>query len=331
MSKIIILSTKADSHLKFVTNHLSGEEILLINPTDMFDGDAIDYVYKDRNVQVYYKDKLLNDVKSVWLRRPTQLSARRMPVKTSHIAHVKNAVGAHLEMFSFAFPEALWVSDSSAIKFADRKIVQLRLAAEIGFHVPETLFASTPRRAKEFVDKHGICIAKTMAHILPLKTFAFTKVLRSGDDIDYTNLNLDPYIFQQYIEPSYELRVTVVGDQIFAAKVEGEETDGLTSQYRDWRYAHANDTFKATALQLSPELTKKCVRFVRELNLEFGALDLIVDKKGHTWFLEINPNGQWAFVEMETGQPIGKAIAEKLKRGKQSQGSRKITTRPSGS
>jgi hypothetical protein len=46
--------------------------------------------------------------------------------------------------------------------------------------------------------------------------------------------------------------------------------------------------------------------------LEFGAIDLVLDKKGEIWFLENNANGQWAFVEEATGQPIGKAMADLL-------------------
>jgi len=316
MSKIVILSNEHDAHLKFVTDHLSDEHVVRIDPADMLDGDTIDYAFTNGTVQVYYKDRPLDDVKSIWYRRPTVLSARTIPVKLRHAAYVKNAATRHLEMLNFVFPDALWVSDPLAIRAADVKIVQLRLAVELGFNVPETLFASSPRRAKEFVDAHGVCIAKTMTHTLPSKSVVFTKLLRSTDTIEYANLNLDPYIFQQYIEPSYELRVTVVGDQVFAAKVEGEEIDGTTSSFRDWRYAYAHGTFKATKTEMSKALARKCVWLVRELNLEVGALDLIVDEKGQTWFLEINSNPQWAFIEEATGQPIGEAIAQKLKTGK---------------
>lgn len=60
----------------------------------------------------------------------------------------------------------------------------------------------------------------------------------------------------------------------------------------------------------------QCVALVKDLGLEFGAIDFILDKKGVYWFLEINPNGQWGFVEERTNQPIGAAIAARLKTGK---------------
>jgi glutathione synthase/RimK-type ligase-like ATP-grasp enzyme len=52
----------------------------------------------------------------------------------------------------------------------------------------------------------------------------------------------------------------------------------------------------------------------RALGLKFSAIDLVVDVHGDVWFLELNPNGQWGFVELATGQPIGAAMAALLER-----------------
>jgi glutathione synthase/RimK-type ligase-like ATP-grasp enzyme len=314
--KIIVLSHEGDAHLKYVTDHLQAEEVLLINPTDMLDGDTIDFMLKGDVPQVFYKDELLSDIKSIWIRRPTILTSRSLPVRGRHVAYVRSAAERHLNMLYVAFPNALWLSNMAALKAADVKLWQLQLAAKMGFNVPDTLFASTPRRAKAFVDSHGICIAKTQTQKLPIGSQIFTKILRSTDKLDYTNLRLDPYTFQQYIEPKAEWRITVVGDQVFAAEVGGEGTDGLASPYRDWRVSHMNKTFTAKAVDPPKDFIQQCIRFVKALELEFGALDFIIDKDNKIWFLEINPNGQWAFVERKTGQPIGKAIADKLIAGK---------------
>ena len=54
------------------------------------------------------------------------------------------------------------------------------------------------------------------------------------------------------------------------------------------------------------------VALVDELNLRFGAIDLIRDVNGEYWFLECNPNGQWAWIENRTGLPISAAIVDEL-------------------
>lgn len=315
MSSILILSRVEDTHLPYVTKHLAGEDIIRINPSDIIDGDTIDYTFSDGKVQVLYKGRPLQDIKSVWIRRPTSLDERTLPVIARHKEYVRSALRAHAQMLVEAWPGAFWFSDTGKLFAAENKLLQMRLATKLGLKVPETLFASSAEQAKAFVARQKVCIAKTQATDLPPNSLTMTRIVRASDGLRYDNLNLDPYIFQAYVEPAYELRVTVVGDKVFAARVEGQETDGIGSTYRDWRYAHVNDTFSAKAAKLPRAAADACRQLVRELGLEFGAIDLIVDRQNTIWFLEINPNGQWAFVEKHTGQPIGKAIADKLKAG----------------
>ncbi len=49
-----------------------------------------------------------------------------------------------------------------------------------------------------------------------------------------------------------------------------------------------------------------------ELDLRYGALDFVVDRYDRWWFLEVNPNGQWLWLEQATGQPMSAAVAGAL-------------------
>lgn len=46
--------------------------------------------------------------------------------------------------------------------------------------------------------------------------------------------------------------------------------------------------------------------------LRYGAIDMIVTPGGEYIFLEINPNGQWYFVQLQSEAEIADAIAELL-------------------
>ena len=48
------------------------------------------------------------------------------------------------------------------------------------------------------------------------------------------------------------------------------------------------------------------------LGLVYGAIDMRLTPNGEYVFLEVNPAGQWLFIEQATGQPISAAIAEAL-------------------
>jgi glutathione synthase/RimK-type ligase-like ATP-grasp enzyme len=185
----------------------------------------------------------------------------------------------------------------------------------------ETIVTADPAVAKEFLQEHDECIIKPVSRFgITLqrngkgeKTIFYATKVHQGQDIDLTNLHLAPSYFQEAIDPVADIRVNVVGDKIFATTI---TNPGLDPTYttRDWRLGHTTNTIQFTPHDLPVEVAHKCLAFMEHYGLQFSAFDLILDKKGEYWFIECNPNGQWAFVEDETEQPIGRAIADLLMR-----------------
>lgn len=134
-------------------------------------------------------------------------------------------------------------------------------------------------------------------------------------DLDYGGLNLAPAIFQEAVDVDCDLRITVVGDEAFPATVKAEVEKDLKIGVRDWRIGNNVGNLLVEACDIPDDIKQKCLSLVKNFGLKFGAIDMIRDKQGNYWFIEINPNGQWGFVEAETGQPIGRAIARLLLSG----------------
>jgi len=107
-----------------------------------------------------------------------------------------------------------------------------------------------------------------------------------------------------------EMRVTVVGHRVLAAEIGSQES--RATRY-DWRH-YDDDTVPYRAYRLPPSVEARCVELLGALNLSFGAIDLIRTPDDEFVFLEINPNGQWAWIEEAAGLPIGDAIARWLAR-----------------
>lgn len=122
-------------------------------------------------------------------------------------------------------------------------------------------------------------------------------------------------MFQPAIDVAVDIRATVIGDKVFAATIRSKTIDDPSSNVRDWRIANDDPDIKIEGYTLPKNIADLCVEHVKELGLKFGALDLVLDKKGKYWFLENNPAGQWTFVEQKTKQPIGKTLAELLMKG----------------
>jgi glutathione synthase/RimK-type ligase-like ATP-grasp enzyme len=142
----------------------------------------------------------------------------------------------------------------------------------------------------------------------------YTHTVRRRDLANYQAVRFAPMIVQEQIPKRLELRITVVGTRVFAAEIHSQASR-LTRD--DWRRECNGDLcFSYYAPHALPAAIEAlCIRLVQTLRLCFGAIDMIVTPDGEYIFLEINPNGQWNWIQDLTGLPIAEAIAELLVRG----------------
>jgi hypothetical protein len=114
------------------------------------------------------------------------------------------------------------------------------------------------------------------------------------------------HLFQAKIKGVYDVRLTVVGDKLFAAEIHRESGSGEL----DWRKNHRDLCYQPC--DVPAEVAHGVRHLMCSLELTFGALDFAVDAAGSWWFYEINPNGQWLWIERQTGLPISASLAELL-------------------
>jgi glutathione synthase/RimK-type ligase-like ATP-grasp enzyme len=110
------------------------------------------------------------------------------------------------------------------------------------------------------------------------------------------------------INKQFDLRVTVVGRNAFAAEIHSQDSEETAV---DWRKGTRPDLVHKEH-QPADDVAAKCIEITRSFGLRFSAIDLVLDHEGRYWFLELNPNGQWAWIERRVGLPISSAIAEEL-------------------
>jgi glutathione synthase/RimK-type ligase-like ATP-grasp enzyme len=100
----------------------------------------------------------------------------------------------------------------------------------------------------------------------------------------------------------------VVGSQVFAAAIHSQ----ISHRTRhDWRH-YDFDRTPHEAHALPDRVSELCIELVRSLDLNFGAIDLVLTPGGDYVFLEINPSGQWLWIEELTDLPISEAIVDIL-------------------
>lgn len=209
-----------------------------------------------------------------------------------------------------------WISRPRAIREAENKIYQINLARRMGFKVPDSIITTEAASARAFfVRNEGNCIIKPVrSGFIDDKggeRVVFTTLLGQEHLDLMANTEAYPLYLQDNIKKAADIRVTVVGDRVFSARIDSQVSMETSI---DWRKADSLSLAYEKNI-LPDDIQKKCVDLVRNLGLEFGAIDFVLDIRENYIFLEINPNGQWAWIETRLGYDISGALIHLLTRG----------------
>jgi ATP-grasp ribosomal peptide maturase len=205
-----------------------------------------------------------------------------------------------------------WLNHPAAIGRAEYKPIQLDVARQVGLAVPHTLITNDAGRAATFAaGLGGRVVYKSLSSSMVRGADGeapriLYSTLVSVDQLDPAGIRLATHLFQEQVPKSYELRITYVDGRLFTARIDAGSDAGRT----DWRADYGNLTYSVADL---PEPVAAAIgRLMHELGLRFGALDLVVTPDNWYVFLEVNPNGQWGWIEDATGLPIAAAVADAL-------------------
>lgn len=211
---------------------------------------------------------------------------------------------------------AFWVNPIESYGRASLKTEQLLIASQMGFKVPTTLCSNDPARIRDFVrERDGGAIYKSF---LPGSwksesgvSALFTTRL-SEEELDDEALAVCPGIFQEYVPKAYELRVTMIGRQLFTVKILSQEVDDATI---DWRAALGQVPLEPWVLP--SEIEERCLKVMDDLGLVFGCFDLIVTPDGEYVFLELNEMGAFLWIEQALPEmPLLDCFCELLIQGR---------------
>jgi glutathione synthase/RimK-type ligase-like ATP-grasp enzyme len=205
-----------------------------------------------------------------------------------------------------------WMSHPAAIWSAEFKPFQLSLAAQIGLTIPPTIITNDPNAIKKAFDQFGAMIAKPVrrGHITNdgRSSAIFTsQVLREHLD-EIESARYSPAIYQALIPKRYDIRVTIVGHKVFAAAIDSQSDPAAAI---DWRLTH-NPALPHHSTRLPEHLLDQLRRLMALLGLTFGAIDLVQNTDGEFVFLEVNPNGQWLWLDRTLDMGISEAVTEWL-------------------
>lgn len=317
---VLMISTKLDPHVDAVLERLEtrGVPCFRLN-TDHFHEEYRIVMSDEPTGAIRISDKwdrscvFPHGTRSVWMRKPEP----SLPPPGVEDEGVINYVRDEMrELMGFLPMDARvpWINNPDENRRHQRKFPQLRLARSLGLRVPRSIITNDPAEAETFfaqcpdgvickpmlMGSHYIEGAHHVAYTRPVPPSEFAALKET--------ISLCPTYLQEAITKDHELRVTIIGEELFCCRIDSQGVEGAE---QDWR---AVDTIKLPhrIVPLPPAVDAALRGYLKQCGLRFGAFDLIVTPQGDYVFLELNPNGQWYWIELATGAPMADAMADLL-------------------
>ncbi|OGG72579.1 hypothetical protein A3A38_04640 [Candidatus Kaiserbacteria bacterium RIFCSPLOWO2_01_FULL_53_17] len=328
---ILLVTVEDDLHTDLVEDHLkkAGVSHFRLN-TDALSRDfKITYGIKGQKPFVFLGSKdgggvSADDVGAVWYRRvrvnPSTGQTRGQPLFDysfdEHVGFFKN--------LWVALGHARWMDNPARVHhLQDHRLEQYEQAIRVGLEVPDTYFTNDGRVPVGALEERGQIAVKAIAQPfvmaddpngvsgdVPVRR-VFTRLIRRGEFSD-EQLNVSsrntPIQFQDYEEKDVEIRLTVVGEKLFPCEIDSQASERTMHDWRRYDFQKVSHR----SCELPEGIKTKILQFMGRVELVFGAIDLIRTPDGRYVFLEVNPAGQWQWVEALTAMPISKAIADWL-------------------
>jgi glutathione synthase/RimK-type ligase-like ATP-grasp enzyme len=318
---ILVITNKNDAHVDYIIPNLKkrGANVLRINTEDFPRKNSINIAladgYHNFTLLTIFGNTDISSICSVWYRRPGKPEPSFAIANEEYIKFFYNETQEVLNAL-YLLVDCLWVNHPNDIRLSDNKIYQLVQAKKLGFNIPNTIVTTNPEIAKDFIasSKNSVII-KPLKYIIlngysnqKNKTI-YTSLVSSGEMDFLEEIKLCPVLMQENIIKDIELRVTVIGEKVFTAAIQSQKSD-ITRI--DWRKGINKFVLEYSVYNLPENIEQLCISLVRSMNLKFGAIDIIKTHAGEYIFLEINPNGQWLWIELATGMPIGDSLVDLL-------------------
>ncbi|HEX5876171.1 MAG TPA: hypothetical protein VFY60_16090 [Pyrinomonadaceae bacterium] len=255
----------------------------------------------------------LREVTAIWHRR-LSFGARLPATLDGQLRHAslgETSAAAHGMLASL---KAFRMDHLHHIRHAENKQLQLQVARELGLDTPRTLTTNDPAAVRTFAKNCESGMVTKMLSSFAVydegrELVVFTNAVKPEDLEDLSGLSLCPATFQELLPKALELRVTIVGHRVMSAALDSKISARAA---HDWRRDGVRMIQDWQPYQLPQEIEQKILRLMDHFSLNYSAIDIILTPDGQHVFLELNPSGEFFWLERTPGLPISDAIADLL-------------------
>lgn len=320
--QVLLLAAKDDAHAGAIAWALGRNGIDSVwSPSLRFDrGTKLTLLADADGVRSQGAQVDLNTFSAVWHRSPDSPSAEECAQEDRDFVvkqwsyFQKNAFGLASD-----FIDALWVNRPAAADAADSKWLQLRAAQAVGLRFPEAVASNDADKVRKLLRRCGKLVFKQFySYVWQSRSTGDIRgsgvvLLDESSDLPDAAIAVCPGIYQRYIDKAFDVRVTVIGDRIFAVRLLHQ----AGRAYLDWRPHILDEDMRMELITLPAAIETQLRALMKRLDLVIGCIDLVVDHDGNMFFLEVNQQGQFLFVEQRLPDvPLLRAMTSMLMTGR---------------
>lgn len=321
MGTILIITQDFDPTVDPVVDYLStrDHQVVRFDLSDFPSAmsiEANDFTGK-RMLTVRGKAVDLDDVASVWYRRPTFFEfGDELLDNEREFARIESAHG--IGGIFRSMEASLWVNRPDADAVAQLKPYQLHLARSVGLHTPRTLITNDPAAICSLVERGERLVYKIFGGGLvqvpgEMPSLIYTTEIAEDHLSELDRVRTNPGIFQELLTKQFEIRLTVIGQTMLSATIDSQSHE---STRLDWRAADSGRLQYAPVEKIPGDVQSKVLQLMTRLNLAFAAVDFVVTDDGRWVFLEVNPGGQFIWLEEDLGLPMIATMGDLLIAGR---------------
>ena len=302
-NQVIIITNKSDYTADFLIKRLYKRDIKFVRinteefPQEIHGTVFINNIKNEISLKSNSWEIIPDYINGIWYRRPIKPSISGLSKQDKEFAE-RECSEFLLNAWHLLY-DKLWINNPTFLIRAERKLVQLQLANDIGFAIPDTIVSNHPADINNFINNYNNdVIVKPISHgdydnsssAIFTNPIGNNKYSLSDESIKYA-----PFIVQNRVDKIADIRVNVFGNAIFAFKlIPKNDYSSL-----DWRKLEPNQ-IDYELIEPPSEIRRKINTMVQMLSLSFCVFDFALSRSDNWVFLEINPNGQWAWLEQIT-------------------------------
>lgn len=311
---VIVITGSDDPMWPFLRDACTEDEKerIFLYATDLPNRAGLRYCPQKRDSAVFaieLEEISGGNIAGIWMRRIFPPELNNLTPALREYCHKEYR--SFLEGLEYCLRSARWVSLPSAINAARSKALQLSLAQDAGFGTLVTSFTNHPKFALGFMSQRQAIYKSIDSPRVPLypdkHSTVFTTLLQEEDVPKIEGVKACPGIFQEFCDKAADIRVTTIHNSVFAVKIDSQLGQDCRIDFR-----RGARHVPHTPHDLPKQIADSCLAITKKLDLEFSAIDLALLKDGSYVFFEVNPNGQWGWLEERTGLPMRRALLDYL-------------------